>query len=203
MALKLEDFDAHQRALEFWRSVTALLERPAFRRERKLREQISDANDSISANLAEGFEQPTDRAFGNFVFHAKGSTAEVLARLREAHIKKCLTQEELDFHLKLGDEVCRLLAGLARYLYKSDFKDRGRYKATHGPDAIPEPATQNGTADDEPGTRDQGPGTQDDGPGTQDERRETRDEGLRTQDDGLGTQDDGLGTQDERRETRD
>jgi four helix bundle protein len=169
MALKLEDFDAHQRALEFWRSVTALLERPAFRRERKLREQISDANDSISANLAEGFEQPTDRAFGNFVFHAKGSTAEVLARLREAHIKKCLTQEELDFHLRLGDEVRRLLAGLARYLYKSDFKDRGRYKALHEPGPAeqerlpaenPERTSLNNVRD----LPDEGPGTQDHGP---------------------------------------
>ncbi|PYR55064.1 MAG: hypothetical protein DMF85_20580, partial [Acidobacteria bacterium] len=55
---------------------------------------------------------------------------EVVARLREAHLKKLITEEDLTRHVRLGDEVCRLLAGLARYLYKSNFKDRGHYKAS-------------------------------------------------------------------------
>jgi four helix bundle protein len=194
MALKLEDFDAYQRAIEFSRSVIALLERSAFGKERKLREQITEANDSISANLAEGFEQPTGRAFGNYVFHSKGSTAEVLARLRQAQERKCITLQELEFHLRLGDEVCRLLAGLARYLYKSDFKDRGRYKATHDPGETPGPETQTSAAHDEPGTRDSGRRTRDPGPGTRDEGLRTMDLGPRPLDQRPRTRDEGRGT---------
>ncbi len=139
MALKLEEFDAYQKALLFWRSVCALLERPAFGKERDLHRQIAAANDSILANFAEGFEQPTDRAFGNFLYHSKGSAAEVVARLRQASSRGCITEEELDTHVQLGDEVCRLLAGLARYLYKTDFKNRGRFTAgSHTPDHRPE-----------------------------------------------------------------
>ena len=130
MGLKLEEFDAYQRSMEFWRSVNALLERPAFLKDCKLRDQIANANDSIPANFAEGSEQGTDRAFGNFLYHSKGSAGEVVARLREAHLKKLITEEDLTRHVRLGDEVCRLLAGLARYLYKSNFKDRGHYKAS-------------------------------------------------------------------------
>jgi four helix bundle protein len=175
MAFKLEDFDAYRKAEGFWRSVTALLQRPAFRKERKLREQISDANDSILANFSEGFEQPTDRAFANFLFHAKGSTGEVLARLREAHLKNCITNEELDFQLGVGDEVCRLLAGLARYLYKADFKDRGRYKATAQDGTTEDKGRRTRTRDERLRTKDPGPGTKDPGQGTQDEGRGTKD----------------------------
>jgi four helix bundle protein len=203
MGLNLEDFDAYQKATEFSRSVIALLERSAFGKERKLREQITEASDSISANLAEGFEQPTDRAFGNYVFHSKGSTAEVLARLRQAQEKKCITQQELEFHLRLGDEVCRLLAGLARYLYKSDFKDRGRYKATHRPGETQEPETQTSAAHDDPGTRDSGRRTRDPGPRTRDQGPRTRDQGPRTRDQGPKTSDQGPRTRDQGPKTRD
>ena len=58
-------------------------------------------------------------------------------RLREAHLKKLITEEDLTRHVRLGDEVCRLLAGLARYLYKSNFKDRGHYKASLNDDDEP------------------------------------------------------------------
>jgi four helix bundle protein len=58
---KLDELPVYQKAVEFWRAVTAILESPALRRDRKLHEQISDANDSITANMHEGFEQSTDR----------------------------------------------------------------------------------------------------------------------------------------------
>ena len=44
---------------------------------RDLHKQISQANDSITANMVEGFEQGTDRVFANFLVHSKASLAEV------------------------------------------------------------------------------------------------------------------------------
>ena len=145
-----------------------------------LREQILDANDSIVANLAEGFEQSTDRAFANFVYLLEGfdrrNDCRGFGRLNSGN---SITAAELEFHLLLGDEVRRLLAGLARYLAKSDYKERGRFKSGS------EDATQDQglrtkdrgatTEDQRPGTEDPGPATKDEGPGTKDERLGTKD----------------------------
>ena len=78
-------------------------------KERTLREQISDANDSILANFSEGFEQPRIGRLPIFCSAPKDQPREVFACLREAPLKNCITNEELDFQLGVGDEVCRLL----------------------------------------------------------------------------------------------
>jgi four helix bundle protein len=82
MANKLEELPIYAKVVEFWSAVNALLEKPLLRRNRDLHEQISRANDSIPANMTEGFEQGTDRAFANYVTHSKASLSEVLKRLK-------------------------------------------------------------------------------------------------------------------------
>ena len=88
MAHKIEDLPIYPKVLEFCRAVDALLEKPGLRKDCDLRRQISRANGSIPSNMVEGFEQGTDKAFANFLTHSKGSLAEVLARLKQAHFKK-------------------------------------------------------------------------------------------------------------------
>ena len=128
MAKKIEELPVFQKALEFCDAATAILGRPALCKDRKLWEQINDANDSITANMREGFEQSTDAAFAKFLYHSKGSLAEVLARLHRAHSKKYITAEELKPMVAIGEELGRMLGGFIRYLARSDFKDRGRHK---------------------------------------------------------------------------
>jgi four helix bundle protein len=128
MANKIEELPVFQDALEFSVAVTAILSRHAFGKDRKLWEQINDANDSITANMREGFEQSTDAGFAKFLYHSKGSLAEVLARLQRAHSKKYITAEELKPMVAIGEQLGRMLGGFIRYLARSDFKDRGRHK---------------------------------------------------------------------------
>jgi four helix bundle protein len=52
--------------------------------DQRLRDQIRDASDSMLSNIAEGFEQPTDRAFARYLYISKGSTAELRTRLYRA-----------------------------------------------------------------------------------------------------------------------
>jgi four helix bundle protein len=84
MAKKLEDLKVWQRAMEFWRAVNAIIDKPGLRANRDLRDQIRDAADSMVSNIAEGFEQPTDRAFCRYLYTSKSSTAELRTRLRLA-----------------------------------------------------------------------------------------------------------------------
>ena len=129
MVKTLEELLVHQKAIEFCRSINAILERPALRRDRKLHEQIDDANDSITANLSEGFEQSSDAGFASYVHHSKASAAEVMARLRQCHVKGYITDEELTSRLKRGEELKRMMAAFIRYLAGCNWRDRGRFKA--------------------------------------------------------------------------
>jgi four helix bundle protein len=106
-------------------AVNAIINRSGFQRDRRLREQVKDAADSILSNIAEGFEQPTDRAFARYLFTSKASTAEVRKRLLLASHRGYITEEEFTSRNELGDEVARMTTGLIKYLVKSDRKDRG------------------------------------------------------------------------------
>ena len=125
MAQRVEDLKVWQRAHEFWVAVNAIINRSGFQRDRRLREQVKDAADSILSNIAEGFEQPTDRAFARYLFTSKASTAEVRKRLLLASHRSYITEEEFTSRNELGDEVARMTTGLIKYLVKSDRKDRG------------------------------------------------------------------------------
>jgi four helix bundle protein len=127
MAHKLEELSIYDKAEAFWSAVNATLDSPRLRRDRKLHEQISEANDSITSNMAEGFEQPTDRAFANFLTHSKASLAEVVKRLKQAYFKRHISKEELTQHVTAGEELGKMLGGFIKYLRRSDWNDRGSH----------------------------------------------------------------------------
>jgi four helix bundle protein len=129
--------------MELWVAVNAILERPQLRRDRRLWEQISDANDSIPSNMREGFEQGSDEAFAKYLVYAKGSVAEVVTRLHEAHLKRYVTLEELTLRVTMGEELGKMLGGFIKYLRRCGFKDRGSYRLKH-----PEAGTDASTNDD-------------------------------------------------------
>jgi four helix bundle protein len=68
MAIRVEELQVWQRAREFGLAVNAIIEKPGLLRDRRLREQIVDAADSILSNISEGFEQPTDRSFVKYLY---------------------------------------------------------------------------------------------------------------------------------------
>jgi four helix bundle protein len=129
MAKTVEELPVFQKALEFCVAVNALLERPAFGKQRDLREEINDASDSITSNMREGFEQSTDDHFAKYLYTSKGSVGEVLDRMGTAHRKRCITAEELKSCRVMGEALGKMLGGFIKYLTVSGFKDRGRYKA--------------------------------------------------------------------------
>ena len=57
----------------FCDAVDAILRRPEWRKDSDLREQIADANSSVTANMEEGFEQSSDAAFAVYVYRSMDS----------------------------------------------------------------------------------------------------------------------------------
>jgi four helix bundle protein len=125
MAKKIDDLPVFHRALEFWNAVNAILDRPGLRRNRDLWTQISKANDSITSNMREGFEQTSDDGFANYLVFAKGSVAEVVTRLQAATGKRLLSELECRERVVAGEELGKMLGGFIKYLRRCGFKDRG------------------------------------------------------------------------------
>ena len=141
MAHNVEDLPVYQAAQKLACAVDAILEHPGLRRNRRLYDEINDANDSVTSNIAKGFDQPTDKAFSAFLFHSKASVQEIRTRLGTAHRKKYITQAELDNCLALAENVGKQLGGFIKYLAESDFTDRGRFRksAKHTDSTNPKP----------------------------------------------------------------
>jgi four helix bundle protein len=124
MAQRVEDLKLWQRADELWDAINALLGRPGLKRDLRLRNQLSDASDSIVSNIAEGFEQSSDRGFVRFLYIAKSSNGEARARLRQARKRGHSTETEWKRPAALSEEVARMITGLIKYLLKSNRKNQ-------------------------------------------------------------------------------
>jgi four helix bundle protein len=127
MARTLEELPLYSKVLEFWDAVSAILEHSQVRRNRRLFDQIDSANDSIDSNMKEGFQQPSDAAFANFVVIAKGSVEEVVTRTRQAHRKKLVSDADLAIVETLAEPLGKMMGGFVKYLQRSGFTDRGRH----------------------------------------------------------------------------
>ena len=133
MANTLEELPLYEKVLEFWDAVNEILSTPALRKDRDLWAQISSATDSIDSNMKEGFEQPTDAAFANAVFTAKGSLAEVISRVRQARRKDYVSEAQPQRVVALGEPLGRMMGGFIKYLVASGFTDRGRHSVAPTP----------------------------------------------------------------------
>jgi four helix bundle protein len=125
MAKDFEDLLIWKKALEFWEAVDPLLARAAFSKNYDLRNQIRDAIDSVLSNIPEGFEQPTDRSFAQYLYRSKASAAEVRARLLIAWRRRYIDPTEYAKCSALGIELGKMLAGFIKYLRRCDRKNRG------------------------------------------------------------------------------
>jgi four helix bundle protein len=128
MAKKVDEWPVYIKAVTFCDAISAILRDPGLRSDWKLRNQISDASDSITANIEEGFEQGTDRAFARYLTISKGSLAETLGHLRRARRKGYLAGNDLATPTTQGEALGRMLGGFIKYLHHCDWKDRGRHK---------------------------------------------------------------------------
>jgi four helix bundle protein len=93
MAHKVEELPVFSYADGFCDAVTAILKGSKLRKNGKLYEQIADANESIVANIDEGFDQQSDDGFAKFLQYSKGSLAEVMRRLRRAARREQVSRE--------------------------------------------------------------------------------------------------------------
>jgi four helix bundle protein len=78
---RFEQLPVWQAAIELAATVYTLTEKPQFRRQYSLRDQIERATVSVSSNIAEGFERGTKQELLTFLYIARGSAGEVRSML--------------------------------------------------------------------------------------------------------------------------
>ena len=74
--------------------VRPIVDRAAFGRYLKLREQLEEAAESPCPNIGEGFTRYFPRDNARFVRVAAGSLTEVIEHLGRAHARRLITTEE-------------------------------------------------------------------------------------------------------------
>jgi four helix bundle protein len=98
----------------------------------KLRSQVTDAAQSISANIAEGYGRRTLPEYIQFLYFAKGSLGEALTRSIGLHNVGLLSAAQFESIDALHYEVENKLLGLIRSLESK--RDEGSWD-----DALPAP----------------------------------------------------------------
>lgn len=116
---KFEDIESWKRARKLAGDVYRVTSDGRFSKDFGLRDQVRRASISIMLNIAEGFGRRTDKEFGQFLFIALGSAAEVQSALYIALDQKYIDESAFQDLYNQCSEVARLISGFIKYLRKT------------------------------------------------------------------------------------
>lgn len=117
---RFEDIAAWQKARLLVKTLYQVTSGGAFARDLALRHQVRRAAISILSNIAEGFERDGNKEFAQFLSVSKGSCGELRAQLYVAVDQGYLSEEQFDSLTAQALEISRMIAGLIRYLRRSE-----------------------------------------------------------------------------------
>jgi four helix bundle protein len=120
----VEELLVYQKALAASHAVSAILKRPCFEKDFKLRDQLGASSERAASTISEGFSQNTDRHFASYLYRSRGSTNEIRTQLRVALKRGYVTEDErADLHNQY-EEIAKMLTGLIAHLNREDRKNR-------------------------------------------------------------------------------
>lgn len=116
---KFEDIESWKAGRELIKSIYNLTSRPAFSKDFGMKDQIQRASISITANIAEGFDSKSNKAFINFLNYSFRSASEIQSLLYAAFDLKYIDKAEFDQTYDQCTKVKKLIGGFIRYLNNS------------------------------------------------------------------------------------
>jgi len=116
---RFEDLDCWQVARKLTRSIYHQTADGKFSRDYGLRDQMRRASMSIMANIAEGFARKGSKEFGQFLFVAKASAAELQSHAYVALDQGYMGEPDFKELYDKLDHVSRMLSNLIKYLSTS------------------------------------------------------------------------------------
>ena len=121
---RFEDLVAWKLAVQLQTLADQFCDRPAFKRDFKFHDQLSDAAASGPRNIAEGFGRYYHPEFAQFARIAKASEEEVLNHFYHARAKQYITSAEFENAAHAVRKALKAVNGLIRYL--DDTPDFGK-----------------------------------------------------------------------------
>jgi four helix bundle protein len=128
MAKTVNELQVFQYACLAADELFALITTTACARDRDLAAQLNRASVRVVSDIAEGFEQKTDRHFARYLYDARGSAAEIRAQLTIARRRGSITTSECERLSERYAEVGRMLSGLIAYLEREGRVHRWKRK---------------------------------------------------------------------------
>ena len=108
--------------------VRPIVDRAAFGRYPKLREQIDEAAESPCPNIGEGFSRYFPRDNARFVRVAAGSLTELIEHLGRAHARRLITTEESESLVSLARRARKTATRYMVYLESAEAPNIERTK---------------------------------------------------------------------------
>ncbi|EIQ00455.1 S23 ribosomal protein [Opitutaceae bacterium TAV1] len=117
---RFEDFDCWKTGRMLKRAIYRFTRQRPFAADFALVDQIRRAAQSVTSNIAEGFEREGNKEFIQFLSYSKGSVGEVKDQLYTALDECYITQKDFDRTYALADETTRMIGGLTAYLRRTE-----------------------------------------------------------------------------------
>jgi len=76
------------------------------------------------SNIAEGYSRQTDKEFAQFLYIARGSSAEVQSQLYVALDLNCIDNDKFEYLYQETVNIIKLISGFIKYLKNTN--DKGR-----------------------------------------------------------------------------
>ena len=121
----VEELQIYQKALVLAHKISAILKRPCFQRDPRLRDQLSASSDAVASLISEGFGQSTDRQFAQSLYKSRSESKETRTHLTVARGRDYVSDEELKDFYEGYNEVEKMTTGFIRHLQREDRKFRG------------------------------------------------------------------------------
>ena len=119
-----EEINAWQNARVLVKDVYAMTRCGDFSKDYGLKDQIQRAVVSICSNIAEGFERRGNKDFINFLWIAKGSSAEVCSQLYNARDLGYITEEKFKNMYDSAKQIGGMLFNLITVLSTNDGRSK-------------------------------------------------------------------------------
>ena len=117
---RFEDIEAWKAARDLAARIYAAATKEPFNRDFGLRDQIQRAAVSVMANIAEGFDSQSNKAFIQFLGYALRSATEVQSHLYVALDQQYLAQDAFDDLYQGAVKVKSIIHGFMRYLRSAE-----------------------------------------------------------------------------------
>jgi four helix bundle protein len=117
---RFEDLESWQCGRRLKQAVYGFTRRKPFASDFALVSQIRRAVQSVTSNIAEGFERGGNREFIQFLSQSKGSVGEVKDQLYTALDECYVSPKEFALAYDLAEQTTRLIGGFISYLRRSD-----------------------------------------------------------------------------------